>query len=400
MLYNEDCLSALSGMSAESVDLIYLDPPFFSQKKHRLLNTEGCVYEFDDIWNTREEYLSFMKARLTEMRRVLKSDGSIFVHCNHDAVHYLRILLDEIFSEENFRSEIIWSYKRWSNSQKGLIPNHQTILYYTKTQHYKYHTIYQDYSPTTNVDQILQDRVRNKSGKCEYKKDSDGEAVIGKEKKGVPLSDVWDIPFLNPKAKERVGYPTQKPVALLKRIIHLASDEGDVVLDPFCGSGSTLVAAKLLNRRYIGIDISSDAVKITKERLNTLCESESSLLTLGADSFRTKNTHDLSLLNRLDCIVVQRNKGIDGILKNYFGGYPVPVKIQANAALVLEEISALLSAAKKRKALKCIYVARHVIGDELLSLIPKDVVVIHDFNAQITQKIKFESTTLPFQLQA
>lgn len=173
------------------------------------------MYEFDDIWNTREEYLSFMKARLTEMRRVLKSDGSIFVHCNHDAVHYLRILLDEIFSEENFRSEIIWSYKRWSNSQKGLIPNHQTILYYTKTQHYKYHTIYQDYSPTTNVDQILQDRVRNKSGKCEYKKDSDGEAVIGKEKKGVPLSDVWDIPFLNPKAKERVGYPTQKPVALL-----------------------------------------------------------------------------------------------------------------------------------------------------------------------------------------
>lgn len=184
MLYNEDCLSALLGMSAESVDLIYLDPPFFSQKKHRLLNTEGCVYEFDDIWNTREEYLSFMKARLTEMRRVLKSDGSIFVHCNHDAVHYLRILLDEIFSEENFRSEIIWSYKRWSNSQKGLIPNHQTILYYTKTQRYKYHAIYQDYSPTTNVDQILQDRVRNKSGKCEYKKTQMGRLSSARKRRG------------------------------------------------------------------------------------------------------------------------------------------------------------------------------------------------------------------------
>lgn len=390
MLYNNDCLSSLLTLPSESVDLIYLDPPFFSQKTHCLANSEGNRYEFDDIWKTREEYLYFMKVRLHEMRRVLKANGSIFIHCNHVAAHYLKILLDDVFSEANFRSEIIWCYKRWSNAQKGLIPSHQTILYYSKTNQYKYNTIYQNYSPTTNVDQILQDRVRSKNGKCEYKRDTSGEVVMGKEKKGVPLSDVWDIPFLNPKAKERVGYPTQKPVALLKRIIQMASNEGDLILDPFCGSGTTLVAAKLLNRAYIGIDISSDAINLATRRLEVLCESTSSLLSDGVDKYLTKNHEESAILEQLDCIVVQRNKGIDGILKNYVSGYPVPVKIQKNPVFVLDEIEALVNAAKKRKSVWCIYVARHVIADEVKKLIPKNVIVIYDYKSQLSQKIKLE----------
>ena len=130
--------------------------------------------------------------------------------------------------------------------------------------------MYTDYSETTNVDQILQDRVRDENGKSKYKTDGNGVVVMGQAKKGVPLSDVWEIPYLNPKAKERVGYPTQKPIILLEQIIKLVTDEGDLVLDPFAGSGTTLVAAKMLNRNYLGFDISKDAVELTNSRLEEL----------------------------------------------------------------------------------------------------------------------------------
>ncbi len=130
--------------------------------------------------------------------------------------------------------------------KKGLLNNHQIILFYSKTSHFKFNRIYTEYSATTNIDQILQERVRNKDGKAVYKYNSDGDIVIGQSKKGVPLSDVWEIPYLNPKAKERVGYPTQKPILLLEQILRLVTDEGDFVIDPFAGSGTTLAAAKML----------------------------------------------------------------------------------------------------------------------------------------------------------
>src|SRR5204863_2908864 len=136
-----------------------------------------------------------------------------------------------------------------------------------KTDTYQYHQLYDDYSPSTNVDQILQRRQRDEHGKAVYERDENGKVVHDGHKKGVPVSDVWDIPFLNPKAKERVGYPTQKPILLLERIIQIVTDEGDTVLDPFCGSGTTLVAAHLLSRNCVGIDSSPEAIEITKERL-------------------------------------------------------------------------------------------------------------------------------------
>src|SRR5699024_9228610 len=139
----------------------------------------------------------------------------------------------------------IWAYKRWSNSKKGLLNNHQNIYFYSKSKSFKFNTMYTDYSPTTNLDQILQARMRDEHAKSKYKTDENGQVVLGKEKKGVPLSDIWNIPYLNPKAKERTGYPTQKPILLLEQIIKIATDEGDTVLDPFCGSGTTLVAADL-----------------------------------------------------------------------------------------------------------------------------------------------------------
>ena len=239
-------------MDRKSVDLIYLDPPFFTQKVQKL-GKDNRFFEFNDVWKSRDDYLSYMKERLILMKNVLKDTGSIFLHCDDSASSYLKLMMDEIFGEKNFRSEIVWTFKRWSNSKKGLLANHQTIFFYSKSDKYKFNTIYCDYSPTTNLDQILQQRERI-NGKSVYKTDKNGEVIQADEKKGVPLSDVWDIPFLNPKAKERTGYPTQKPIELLERIIKISTDEDDLVLDPFMGSGTTLVAAKLLNRKFIGID--------------------------------------------------------------------------------------------------------------------------------------------------
>lgn len=142
------------------------------------------------------------------------------------------------------------------------------------------------------------------------------------------LSDVWEIPYLNPKANERVGCPTQKPIILLERIIELVTDEGDSVLDPFCGSGTALVAAKLLQRKYIGIDKSNDAVQLAKQRLANPIKSDSSLLEKGKDAYINQESEILEILNTIDAEPVQRNRGIDGFLKIGNQIKPIPVRIQ------------------------------------------------------------------------
>ncbi len=328
--YTGNCVQKLTQIEDKSVDLVYLDPPFYTQRKHSLsTRDESKKYEFDDNWNSIEEYLSMIENCLRECKRVLNSTGSIFLHCDKAASHYLRVLLDNVFGGKNFQSEIIWSYRRWSNSKKGLLNSHQTIYFYSKTKNFKFNTIFKDYAPTTNIDQILQERQRTKNGKSVYKRDKNGNIVLGKEKKGVPLSDVWNIPYLNPKAKERVGYPTQKPVLLLKQIIEIATDEGDLVVDPFVGSGTTCVAAKSMNRKYIGIDISKDAIELAKQRLEDMIITESALLNKGAAEYNQKTEYELALLKSIEAIPVQRNSGIDGFLKEHSEGKPVPVKIQS-----------------------------------------------------------------------
>lgn len=226
-----DCLNIMDSLSPDSIDLIYLDPPFFTKKTHTLKPRDrNLVFSFDDIWSSDLEYGNYLYDRIKVMKSLLKNTGSIFVHCDRSGEHIIRAILDNIFGAENFRSEIIWSYKRWSNSQKGLLPNHQKIYFYSKTKEFKFNTIYTSYSETTNIDQILQKRTRDEHNKSVYAINSEGIFEHGKEKKGVPLSDVWEIPFLNPKAKERVGYPTQKPLLLMEQILKLVTDEGDLVL--------------------------------------------------------------------------------------------------------------------------------------------------------------------------
>ncbi len=388
MVIHGDCLDILKQIDSNSVDMIYLDPPFFTQKMQSLKDTQGTEYFFGDVWNSREEYLDYMKVRVYELKRVLKDTGSIFLHCDEKASHYLRIILDDIFGEENFRSEIIWTYKRWSNSKKGLLPGHQTIFFYSKTNNYKFNIIYTEYSPTTNIDQILQERVRDNRGKAIYKHDDNGEIILSKEKKGVPMSDVWEIPFLNPKAKERVGYPTQKPIELLERIVRISTDVGDTVLDPFCGSGTTMVAAELVNRKGIGIDISRDAVEISENRLKNPYKTESRLMKLGIESYKTKSDVDSAILNQLDCDVVQRNKGIDGFLKKYYKNAPVAVKIQKATESFSEAVELLKNAGKRKKCSATVLIrtqndnlTRHVD-------IPSNMIIIDDYKIQLEHELE------------
>jgi len=337
-----DCLDILPSFEDESIDLIYLDPPFFTNTIQKLKTRDGSQeFSYSDIWKSHEEYAEFLYRRLKELKRVLKSDGSIFVHCDKNSTHIVKMLLDDIFGLKQFQSEIIWYYKRWSNSKKGLLPSHQTIYFYSKTQYFKFKTLYNDYSETTNIDQILQKRVRDKNGKTVYAKDKDGNTINSDIKKGVPLNDVWEIPYLNPKAKERVGYPTQKPILLLERIIEIASIEGDTILDPFCGSGTTLVAGKLNNRKVIGIDKSQEAITLTKSRLDNPIKSESNLLKKGKASYKNVDSLVEKLLNGIDYIPVQRNSGVDAILKETYQDSPILIRIQKEYETIEDAIKSL-----------------------------------------------------------
>lgn len=379
MILNGDCLDELKNIDEGSIDLIYLDPPFFTQTVQKSKTRDNKQeYSFDDKWESIDDYRNYIEKRLVECRRVLKETGSIFLHCDKTASHHLRIALDNVFGMDNFRGEIIWKYRRWSNSKKGLLNNHQNIYFYSKTKKFKFNTYYEDYSETTNIDQILQDRVKNEHGKSEYKKDENGEVVIGKAKKGVPLSDVWEIPYLNPKASERVGYPTQKPILLLEKIISIVTDEGDVVLDPFMGSGTTLVASSLMRRNYIGIDKSEDAVNLAKQRLEKPVKTESNLIKNGKGSYINKTEEDMKILNSINAVPVQRNKGIDGFLKEYYKDAPISVRIEKDNENTIDAMKLLISASKKKNCKLCIFIRKkeNALYDEMLVDLDDDIEIL------------------------
>lgn len=358
-----DCLERMGDIQEESIDLIYLDPPFFSDRRHTLKNRDrNKEFSFDDTWENNSSYANFLKKRIEIMHSLLKDTGSIFIHCDKSGEHIVRAVLDSVFGSENFQSEIIWTYKRWSNSKKGLLPSHQNIYFYSKSKAFKFNNIFKPYSETTNIDQILQSRTRDIHNKSVYAKDSLGKVKSGESKKGVPLGDVWDIPYLNPKAKERVGYPTQKPILLLEQIIKLVTDEEDLVLDPFCGSGTTCVAAKLLNRNYIGIDESEDAVKLSYERLDNPIKTESNLLKKGRSSYINADIKALGYLQGIDFNPVQRNKGIDAILVEQFQKSPILVRIQ-KANETIQQAASLLAKAMKTKNSKRSFLIKTVEDD-------------------------------------
>ena len=348
-LYTGDCFTWLKTIEPGSVDLVYLDPPFFTQKTQKSNTRDNTqVYCFSDTWTSIEEYQTFLKLRIAECKRALKDTGSMFVHCDSSASHHIRFILDEIFGPDNFQSEIIWVYRRWSNTKNGLLNAHQTIYFYSKSGKFKFNVIHTDYSPTTNIDQILQERERDEHGKSAYKKDHDGRVVLGKAKKGVPLSNVWEIPYLNPKAIERTGYPTQKPVLLLEKIIEIATERGDVVLDPMCGSGTTLVAAALLERHWMGIDIEPGAIELARARLNSPQKTVSRLLEVGKEAYRKQDVRTRNILEGMNALVVERNNGVDGFLKAHYLGTPVAIRVQKENESLEEARKQLLKASASK----------------------------------------------------
>ncbi len=344
-VYHGDCLHVLEDIEPESADLIYVDPPFFTQSVRRLQTRDGArTYEFSDLWKGERHYSNFLYERLSKAYGRLKPTGSLFFHCDRTAAHLVRLVLEEIFGSASFRSEIIWAFRRWSNAKRGLLNSHHTIYFFSKGPRYKFFPKFVEYSPMTNVDQLMQRRERDDRGKIVYARGADGEIVNNGAKKGVPLGDVWEIPFLNPKAKERTGYPTQKPVRLLRRIIELTTEVGDMVLDPFCGSGTTLVAARTLGRSAIGIDVSADAVNLTRERLGRPVESDSVLAIDGGRACKTHDPEAAMHLAGVDYSPVHRNKGIDGILRKDVGGRAVLLRVQRDGESRDQAADALVKA--------------------------------------------------------
>ena len=268
-----DNFEILKGMESESVDLIYLDPPFFSNRNYEVIwGDEGEVRSFQDRWaGGIEHYLGWLKERIEEMHRVLKHSGSLFLHCDWHASHYIKVnVLDrsDLFGRNNFRNEIVWCYTSASNSKACLPNKHDIIFWYSKSDAF-----------TVNLDDI---RIPyNSKTQANYKKGLKGSGTfydggiksdegILNEKGKVP-EDWWTdiaISARFPKNSDNnIGYPTQKPMALLERIIKLASNEGDIVLDPFVGGGTTIAVADKLKRRWIGIDQSVMAIKVSDYRL-------------------------------------------------------------------------------------------------------------------------------------
>ncbi len=419
-LFFGDNLEILRGnhIPVGSVDLIYLDPPFNSNATYNILFAEKSgeksaaqITAFEDTWHWGDEaaaayddvvrgdrprlaellralgaflgqndmmaYLSMMAARLTELHRVLKPTGSLYLHCDPTASHYIRLLLDAIFSPKNFRNEISWKRTSAHSSAKRMGPIHDTIFYYTKTDSYLWNPqhiehgekyLKSHYTQTDSngriwtADNLTAAGVRHGSsgkvwrgfdvtGKGNHWKftienlerlDAEGKIYWPPrggwprykryldQVKGVPLQDFWeDIPPINAVAKERLGYPTQKPEALLERIIRASSNEGDLVLDPFCGCGTTITVAEHLKRRWIGIDITHLAITLIKKRLHDSFGEELAPYEVvgepvdakGAEALAETNRHQFEwwALGLVDAAPAQdkrkgADRGVDGVL--------------------------------------------------------------------------------------
>jgi len=318
-------------MNSNFADLIYLDPPFNTKRFYSApIGSKAAGSSFKDMWTwddvneayletlagkypalarfigdsgkihskAMSAYLTYMTQRVIEMYRVLKDTGSLYLHCDPTASHYLKILLDEIFGKNNFRNEIVWERTTDTGSSKAksnrFPTNSDIILFYSKNEEYTFNKQYYDYSQDYLSNKFIsndndgkgiyrwqvlrtysQETFDKLKSENRLKKTESSKYYYYKqyfsESKGVRISNIWnanDIIPIGPTARERTGYPTQKPLALLHRIIKTSSNAGDIVLDPFCGCATTCVAAQQLGRKWIGIDIEKQAVNILVKRLS------------------------------------------------------------------------------------------------------------------------------------
>ena len=292
-IWTGDNLDILRGMNSETVDLIYLDPPFNSNKNYEApVGSKAAGAAFKDAWTLSDldvawmgliadeqpaiaymldaarhthgkgmqSYLTMMAVRLLEMRRVLKPTGTIYLHCDPTASHYLKQLMDAVYGVRNFRNEIVWAYRGGGVPKYDFARKHDIILRYGRT------------SPVTfNVDAVRVPYSEDSEERLRYKaKAFRGDRTYDtyeQNPKGKHPEDWWTIQPIMPSSGERIGYPTQKPLRLLERIIAASSNEGDMVLDPFAGCATACIAADKLGRQWVAIDLSSKAVELVNMRL-------------------------------------------------------------------------------------------------------------------------------------
>jgi len=364
--YHGDCLFVMNhDIEPESVDLIYLDPPFFTgkvQKGTAKWTPEAMEVSYEDskkFWGEAEKikimrakapewmsyiavdrpdfasYLYYIMERLRACHSVLKPTGSIYLHCDYRASHYLKMIMDTVFKFSNFRNEIIWHYASMSRTINDYPKKHDTILRYSKSDKYYFYSndILIPYAQST-IDRAKYGGAGFNSKEC---------APNYLQKDGKVPDTVWDIPHL--KGKESVGYPTQKPLLLLKRIIQSSSKVGDLILDPFCGCGTAIIAAELLNRKWIGIDISKDAYEISAVRYGELPLEfiKAPYIPRNLEAIKTLTPQEFEkwVNEYYKATKPSPDKGVDGIMqdgtpiqtKTFLVKYPVLSELITNAKL-------------------------------------------------------------------
>jgi site-specific DNA-methyltransferase (adenine-specific) len=270
---NLGALAELAGARAGAVTLAYLDPPFLTGRVHEAVSRgKGLLgparprrAAFDDRWAGMADYLEALAPRLTLVRALLAPHGSCIIHVDPKTSHYVKVLADEIFGAETFASEIVWRYRRWPSKTPNFQRVHDVLLRYRKDigATPRWNPIYEPLAPSTLATwgTKKQRAVFGADGRRE-RSSSTSEPTCG-----VPMGDVWDIGVIAPVSRERTGYPSQKPEALLERLLSALTQAGDVVLDPYAGSGTTLAVAARMGRIFWGIDQSAVAVETTCARL-------------------------------------------------------------------------------------------------------------------------------------
>jgi len=310
----------------ECVDLIYIDPPFFSNRDYAIIwGDEAEIRSFEDTWEGGiESYIAWMDPRIRELRRVLKADGSMYIHCDWHASHRLRTLMDNIIGALNFQNEIIWYYRGGGISKRRFARRHDNIYYYSKSTEVNFYP-----------DEVREPYSKDSEERLKYKARAfRGERIYDTYEPhpaGKHPDDVWLIQPIMPSSKERLGYPTQKPEKLLEKIIKASSKENDLILDCFCGCGTTLAVAEKLKRHWIGIDISYTAIELIKERLAKIGiekPNEIGMPTTVNDALRLKPfDFQAWILKRIHAYPSPRKTGdlgIDGF--TYFRQLPIQIK--------------------------------------------------------------------------
>jgi DNA modification methylase len=411
-IYCGDCQHVLGNtleFPSECVDLIYVDPPFFSNRQYEVLWKDDYeLRAFEDRWKGGiENYIAWMREKLRECHRILKPTGSIYLHCDWHAVHYLKEMMDGIFNAGNFRNEIIWprtyAHGDWKQGARAFGRIHDTLLFYSKTNKNIWNPQYVPYEKAY-VEKTFRDvdaRGRRyqtvtltaakpggdtsfewhgiKPPKGRYwaysrenldKMEKEGKIVFMKsgiprlkkilnDSPGVAVQDVWDdISRMSTFAKERLGYPTQKPEALLDRIIKASSSPDQIVLDPMCGCGTAIAVAQKLNRKWIGIDVSPTACKLMVKRMRKLGVqiSNKDIVDLPQSIIQIKAMQPFDFQNwvveRLMARPSQKKVGDMGIDGYLFDGSPIQVKQSESIGRnVIDNFETAIKRAKKTKGI-------------------------------------------------